>query len=125
MSNKEAIYGLWQQGKKYQDIADELFLDYDYVKKTVNESPRERICGTCGGKFKAFRGQLLCSTKCRLANTKDYRHKYYQKNKEVIESTIESLESVNARARAQGKSYGQLQAEVFFGTGGGKRNAKL
>lgn len=77
------------------------------------ESERERKCASCGKVFVANRSdQRYCSKKCS-SNGGGYRGTMLDlpPTKRRYESHIEEI---NARARAQGKSYGQLQAEKLL-----------
>ena len=77
------------------------------------ESERERKCASCGKVFVANRSdQRYCSKKCS-SNGGGYRGTMLDlpPQKRRYESHIEEI---NARARAQHKSYGQLQAEKLL-----------
>lgn len=77
------------------------------------ESEHERKCASCGKVFVANRSdQRYCSKKCS-SNGGGYRGTMLDlpPQKRRYESHIEEI---NARARAQHKSYGQLQAEKLL-----------
>ena len=77
------------------------------------ESERERKCASCGKVFVANRSdQRYCSKKCS-SNGGGYRGTMLDlpPQKRRYESHIEEI---NARARAQHKSYGHLQAEKLL-----------
>lgn len=77
------------------------------------ESERERKCASCGKVFVANRSdKRYCSKKCS-SNGGGYRGTMLDlpPQKRRYESHIEEI---NARARAQHKSYGQLQAEKLL-----------
>lgn len=77
------------------------------------ESERKRKCASCGKVFVANRSdQRYCSKKCS-SNGGGYRGTMLDlpPQKRRYESHIEEI---NAQARAQGKSYGQLQAEKLL-----------
>ncbi|WP_308546010.1 hypothetical protein [uncultured Selenomonas sp.] len=79
----------------------------------LTESERERKCASCGKVFVANRSdQRYCSKKCS-SNGGGYRGTMLDlpPQKRRYESHIEEI---NARARAQHKSYGQLQAEKLL-----------
>lgn len=67
------------------------------------EEERIRTCATCGRKFAAtWKTQKYCSAKCAKV-----RHKY-------IVGDNSHLDEINAEARKQGKTYGQLKAEKLL-----------
>lgn len=80
---------------------------------SLPEGERTRECPACGKMFVAERSnQRYCSKKCS-SNGGGYRGTMLDlpPKKRRYESHIEEI---NARARSQGKSYGQLQAEKLL-----------
>lgn len=80
---------------------------------SLPESERMRECPACGKMFVAEKSnQRYCSKKCS-SNGGGYRGTMLKlpPQKRRYESHIEEI---NAQARAQGKSYGQLQAEKLL-----------
>lgn len=80
---------------------------------SLPEGERTRECPACGKMFVAERSnQRYCSKKCS-SNGGGYRGTMLDlpPKKRRYESHIEEI---NAKARAQGKSYGQLQAEKLL-----------
>ena len=76
---------------------------------SLPESERTYQCLVCGKSFIAKQPQQkYCSKSCANRSTCAIPRELYNRSRSRYKSHIEEI---NARARAQGKSYGQLQAE--------------
>lgn len=76
---------------------------------SLSESERTYQCLVCGKSFIAKQPQQkYCSKSCANRSTCTTSRELYIQSRLHYKSHIEEI---NARARAQGKSYGQLQAE--------------
>ena len=72
-----------------------------------------KICKGCGKEFEPKKGvtyQLYCSKECRKSNQPYYK----PLKKRKVKNLGEDLAKINAKARAEGLSYGQYVAKYGY-----------